>query len=109
MAQDEQHLVFGSPAVEEAPILLLLSCACPVPAVVHIEDDVEMTTVPRENERLIPVQVERPPRYTVGVQCSSRGRLVAHYKSSTCHLNCHAKQLGIHHPSSPETFMGQDA
>ena len=73
VAQEEQLLVFGSPAIEEAPILLLSPCACPVPAVVHIEDDVEMTTVPRENERPIPVQVERPPRYTVGVQHSFCG------------------------------------
>ena len=109
VAQDEQLLVFGSPAVEEAPILLPSSCACLVPAVIHIKDDVEMTIVPRENERPIPVQVERPPRYTVGVQHSSCGQPVAHYKSSTHHLNCHAKQLGIRCPSSLETFMGQDA
>ena len=46
VAQDEQLLVFGSPAIEEAPILLPSSCACPVPAVVHIKDNVEMTAVP---------------------------------------------------------------
>ena len=57
VAQEEQLLVFGSPAVEEAPILLPSPCACPVPAVIHIEDDVEMTTVPRENER--PILSER--------------------------------------------------
>ena len=33
-----------------------------------IKDDVEMTVIPRENEEAIPVQVERPPAYTVGLQ-----------------------------------------
>ena len=108
VAQDEPLLIFSSPAVKEVPILLLTPCACLVLAVVYIEDDMEMTAVPRENERPIPVQVERPPRYTVGVQRSSHGRPVAHCKSSMHRLNRHVKQLGVCHPSSPETFMGQD-
>ena len=108
VASEVPLFVFGSPAETPAPILLPLSCACPVPAVIHLEDDVEMTAVPRENNTLIPVQVERPPRYTVGIQRASRGRPLAHYKSSTRRLNRHAKQLGVCHIPSPETFMGQD-
>ena len=61
VAQGEPLLAFSSPAIEEAPILLPLLCTCPVLAVVHIEDDVEMTAVPRENKNPIPV----PLRYTV--------------------------------------------
>ena len=55
VASEAPLLVFGSPAEGPAPILLPSSCACPVPAVIHIEDDVEMTAVPRENNTPIPV------------------------------------------------------
>ena len=46
VAQDEPLLIFGSPAIEEVPILLSLSCGCPTSATVYIEDDEEMTAVP---------------------------------------------------------------
>ena len=108
VASEAPLFVFGSPAETPAPILLSSTCACPVPAIVHLEDDVEMTAIPRENNTPIPVQVERPPRYAVGVQHASRGRPLAHYKSSTRRLNRHAKQLGVPCIPSPETFMGQD-
>ena len=108
VASEAPLLVFGSPAEGPAPILLPSTCACPVPAVIHLEDDVEMTAVPRENNTPIPVQVERLPRYAMGVQRSSRGRPLAYHKSSTRRINRHAKQLGVRHIPSPETFMGQD-
>ena len=77
-------------------------CACPVPEVIRIADDVETTATPSENKEAIPV----PPRYSVGVQCASQGHPVAHYRSSTCHTNHHAKQLGSHPYRSLPCFMG---
>ena len=88
----------SSPKVPEA------SCACPVPAIIKIKDDVEMTAVPSENEEVIPI----PLRYTVGVQHASHGQPLAHHHSSTCHTNHHAKQLKYHLYSLPPCFMGQD-
>ena len=102
VAPEEPLLVFRSPISQNLPSKVQETCGCPVPAIITIEDDVEMAMVLRENKEAIPVQVERPPAYTVGLQQSSRGRPMAHYHSSTCHTNCHTKQLGSHayrHPS----------
>ena len=95
VAPEETLLVFGSPVSQSLPSEVQETCGCPVPTVITIEDDVEMPVVPRENEEAIPVQVERPPAYAVGLQRSSCGRPMAHYHSSTCHANCHTKQLGL--------------
>ena len=103
MAQEELLLVIGS-LVSQSPDVPEVSCACPVPEVIRIADDVEMTAVPSENKEAIPV----PPRYSVGSQHASQGCPVAHYHSSTHRTNCHAKQLGSHPYCSPPRFMGQD-
>ena len=105
--EEEPLLVFGSPISQSLPTEVQEMCGCPVPAAVRIEDDVEMTFAPRENEEAIPVQVERPPTYTVGLQQSSHGRPQAHYRSSTRRANCHAKQLSHYpyrHPSPDVQF-----
>ena len=102
VAPKETLLVFSSPVSQTLPSKVQETCGCPVPTIITIEDDVEMAVVPRENEEAIPVQVERPPAYAVGLQRSSQGRPLAHYRSSTRHANHHAKQLGSHpycHPS----------
>ena len=104
MVQEELLLVFGSPVAESSPDVPKVSCACPVPDVIWIEDNVKMVAVPSENEEAIPV----PPRYLVGVQCASRGHPVAHYCPSTCCNNCYAKQLSFCPYSLPPCFMGQD-
>ena len=93
---EEPLLVFGSPASQTLPSRVQGTCWCPIPAVVRIEDNVEMTVVLRENEEAIPIQVERLLAYTVGLQRSSHGRPLTHYCSSTRHVNCHAKQLWLH-------------
>ena len=66
MAQEELLLVIGSP-VAQSPDVPKASCACPIPEVIRIADDMEMTAVPSENEEAIPV----PPRYLVGNQHAS--------------------------------------
>ena len=94
--------MFRYPVSQTLPSEVQETCGYPVPTVITIKDDVEMSMVPRENEEAIPVQVERPPAYAVGLQRSSRGRPIAYYRSSTRHANCHTKQLGLHpyrHPS----------
>ena len=68
VASEETLLVFRSPISQTLPSKVQETCGCPVPAIITIEDDVEMTVVPRENEEAIPVQVERPPTYAVGLQ-----------------------------------------
>ena len=102
-------LIFGSPASQSlspasqslSPASQSLStevretCGCPVPSVIRIEDDVEMVAIPQENEEPVPVCVAEPPRYNVGAQRASRGRPLAHFRSSTRHRNCHAKQTGF--------------
>ena len=101
VAPEEPLLVFGSPVSQTLPSKVQETCGCPVPAVITVKDNMEMTVVLRENEEAIPVQVGRPPAYAVGLQQSFRGQPVAHYCSSTCHTNCHTKQLGshpYHHP-----------
>ena len=60
--------MFGSPISQSLPSEVQETCGCPVPAVITIEDNVEMAVVLRENEEAIPVQVERPPTYAVGLQ-----------------------------------------
>ena len=99
---EETLLVFRSPISQTLPSEVQGTCGCAVPTVITIEDDVEMSIVPRENEEAIPIQVERPPAYAMGLQRSSRGRPMAHYRSSTRCTNHHSKQLGshpYHHPS----------
>ena len=73
VAPEDTLLVFGSPISQPLPSKVQETCGCPVPTVITIEDNVEMSVVPRENEEVIPVQVERQPAYTVGLQRSSRG------------------------------------
>ena len=69
-----------------------------------------MTAVPWENERSIPVYVEEPLRYNVGIPYphASHSQLFAHDWPSACHANCHSKQLGIHLYMQPGSFMDQD-
>ena len=66
MTQEELLLVIGSLVSQSLDVPKML-CACLVPAVINIEDDVEMTAMPSENEEAIPVL----PRYLVGSQCAS--------------------------------------
>ena len=73
VAPEETLLVFGSPISQTLPSEVQETCGCPVPAVITIEDDVEMAVILRENEEVIPVQVERLPTYAVGLQRSSQG------------------------------------
>ena len=103
MAQEELLHVIGSP-VSQSPDVPEVSCACLVPTIIGLKDNVEMTAVPSENKEVIPV----PPRYLVGSQHASRGCPAAYYCSSTCCTNHHAKQLGSHPYCSPPHFMGQD-
>ena len=105
---EEGLLVFGSPASQSLPTEVRETCGCPVPSVIRIEDDVEMIAVPQENEEPVPVRVAELPRYGVGVQRASRGRPLAHFRSSTRHRNRHAKQTGFSPYPRPEYFMGQD-
>ena len=107
MAQEELLLVIGSPVAQSIDVPEA-SCACPVPEVIRITDNVEMIAVPQENEVLIPVCVEELLRYNVGVQHTSQGCPVAHCHSSTHYTNRHAKQLGSHPYHSPPCFMGQN-
>ena len=104
VAQEEPLLIFGSPVPQLSPEVPEVSCACPVPAIIRIKDDMEMTTAPSENEEAIPV----PPRYSVGIQHTSQGCPMAHHHPSTCCTNCHAKQLGYCPYSSLPHFMDQD-
>ena len=66
MTQEELLLVIGS-SVAQSPDVPKVSCACPVPEVIRITNDVEMTAAPSENEEAISV----PLRYSVGSQCTS--------------------------------------
>ena len=108
VAQEEPLLVFGSPLLQSLPVEVQETCGHPVTTLIEIKDEVEMPVVPRENESLIPVQVERPLRYDVGSQCASRGRPLAHFKSLTCRCNHHAKQLGYRPYPHLGFFHGQD-
>ena len=92
---EETLLVFGSPVSQSLPMDVGETCGCPIPSVIRIEDDVEMVAIPQENEEPVPVRVAEPPRYGVGAQRASRGRLLAHFRSSTHHRNRHAKQTGF--------------
>ena len=96
VAPEETLLVFRSPISQTLPSKVQETCGCPVPTVITIEDDVEMSVVLRENKEAIPVLVERPPAYAVGLQRSSHGRPLAHYCSSTRCANHHTKQLSSH-------------
>ena len=68
VAPEETLLVFRSPISQTLPSEVQETCGCPVPAIITIKDDVEMSMVPRENKEAIPVQVERLPAYKVGLQ-----------------------------------------
>ena len=68
IAPEETLLVFRSPISQTLPSEVQETCGCPVPAVITIEDDVEMAVVLQENNEAIPVQVEKPPTYTVDLQ-----------------------------------------
>ena len=68
IAPEETLLVFGSPISQTLPSEVQETCGCPVPTIIMIKDDVEMSMVPRENKEAIPVQVERPPAYAMGLQ-----------------------------------------
>ena len=68
VAPEETLLVFGSPISQTLPSEVQETCGCPIPTIITIEDNVEMAMAPRENKEAIPVQVERPPTYAVGLQ-----------------------------------------
>ena len=68
VAPEETLLVFGSPISQSLPSEVQETCGCSVPAAIMIEDNVVMSMVLRENKEAIPVQVERLPAYTVGLQ-----------------------------------------
>ena len=109
VAQEEVPLlVFGEVLpgdTQSLPVEVQETCGCPVPAVIRIEDDVEMVAASRENNTPIPV----PSRYTVRNPCASRGKSKAYFRSSTRRTNRHAMQLGSRpYPSHPGYFMGQD-
>ena len=109
VAQEEVPLlVFGEVLpgdTQSLPIEVQETCGCPIPAIIRIEDDVEMVAAPRENHTPIPV----PPRHTVHNPCASRGVTKAYFRSSTRRTNYHAMQLGSRpYPSHLGYFMGQD-
>ena len=104
---EEALLIFGSLVSHTLPTDISETCGCPIPSVIQIEDEVEMVAVPQENAEPLLVRVE-PPRYNVGIQRASRGRPLAHYRSSTRHHNRHAKQLGARPYPHPGYFMDQD-
>ena len=109
VAQEEVPLlVFGEVLpgdTQSLPVEVQETCGCPVPAVIRIEDDVEMVAAPRENHTPIPV----PPRHTVCNPRASRGVTKAYFHSSTRRTNCHAMQLWSRpYPSHPGYFMDQD-
>ena len=106
--QESPLRIFGSPVISQAsPESQEAMCSYPVPSLIRIEDDMEMVAAPRENIEPIPVRVEEPPRYNVGVQCASRGRRnpVAHYSSHR--RNDHHKQLGYR--STPTGYFLDEA
>ena len=84
VAPEELLLVFGSLVPHTLPSKVWETCGCPVPAVVTIQDDVEMTMVPRENEEAIPVQVERHrvqllfPHGSWSIQCDKTPWVMGH-------------------------------
>ena len=112
VAQETPLLVFGEvlPGDSQAlPVDIQETCGCPVPDIVRIEDDVEMVTALRENNTPIPIWVDELPSFSVRTQRASRGKSKAYFRSSTCHTNRHAMQLGSRpYPSHPGYFMGQD-
>ena len=108
VAQETPLLVFGEvlPGDSQSlPTEVRETCGCPVPAVIRIEDDVEMVAAPMESNTPIPVL----PRYTVRSQRGSRGVTKAYFRSSTCRRNRHAMQLGVRPTTESEFFMEQDA
>ena len=109
VAQEEVPLlVFGEVLpgdTQSLPVEVQETCGCPVPAIIRIEDNVEMVAASRENNTPIPV----PSRYTVRNPHASRGNSKAYFRSSTRRTNRHAMQLGSHpYPSHPRYFMDQD-
>ena len=113
VAQEEVPLlVFGEVLpgdTQSLPVKVQETCGCPVPAIIRIEDDVEMVAAPRENNTPIPVRVDELSSLPVCTQRASRGRFKAYFRSSTHRTNCHTMQLGSRpYPSHPGYFMGQD-
>ena len=105
--KEELLRVIGSPISQHLPEDVQTTCGCPVLNVFRIKDDVKLVTVPQENERPIPVHVEEPPRYNMGVQHASHGCLQAHY-SSHC-INCYAKQTGFSSYPHPAGYYLDEA
>ena len=113
VAQEEVPLlVFGEVLPGETqslPVEVQETCGCPIPAVIRIEDDVEMVAALRENNTPIPVRVDELPLSSVRTQRASRGKSKAYFRSSTRRANHHTMQLGSRpYPSHPGYFMGQD-
>ena len=69
--EEEPLRIIRSPISQHLSMDVQATCGCPVPNVFRIKDNVELVAVPQENERPIPVCVEEPPRYNVGVQHAS--------------------------------------
>ena len=107
--KEEPLWIVRSPISQHLPEDVQMTCRCPVPDVIRIEDDVELVAVPQENERLIPICVEEPLRYNVGVQCASRGCPQAHFHSSTHCSNWHAKQTGYSPYPCPASYYLNEA
>ena len=113
VAQEEVPLlVFGEVLpgdTQSLPVEVQETCGCPVPAVIRIEDNVEMVAAPRENNTPIPVRVDELSSLPVRTQRASCGRFKAYFRSSTHCTNRHTMQLGSRpYPSHPRYFMGQD-
>ena len=69
--KEELLRVIGFPISQHLPEDVQTTYGCLAPNVFKIEDDVELVTVPQENKRSIPIRVEEPLRYNMGVQCAS--------------------------------------
>ena len=113
VAQEEVPLLVFSEVLpgdtQSLPVEVQETCGCPVPAVIRIEDDVEMVAAPRENNTPIPVRVDELSSLPVRTQRASRGRFKAYFCSSTHRTNRHTMQLGSRpYPSHPGYFMDQD-
>ena len=109
VAQEEVPLlVFGEVLpgdTQSLPVEVQETCGCPIPAIIRIEDDVEMVAALRENNTPIPV----PLRDTVHNPRASHGMIKAYFRSSTRRTNRHAMQLGSRpYLSHPGYFMDQD-
>ena len=105
--EEEPLRVIRSPISQHLPEDVQMTCGCPAPNIFRIEDDVELVAVPQENKVPIPVCVEEPPRYNVGVQCASHGHPQPYYSSH--HTNCCAKQTGFSPYPCPASYYLDEA